>query len=65
MEERKYLKQLLSEADNIIYITKKTRHSLLNEQNRYIIEQSSYCICALQSKKRETIQLINLQKRED
>ena len=57
-EERKFLKELLSEADNIIYITENTSHSLLNEQNRYIIEQSSYCICALQSKKSETIQLI-------
>jgi len=62
MEKREFFKDLLNEADNVVYIAENTSHPFISEQNRYIIEQSSYCICALQSENSETIQIMQFVK---
>jgi len=45
-EQKKLYHNLLTEADVIIYVSKEYTDDCMKKRNRYMVDQSSYCICA-------------------
>lgn len=47
-DEQKWLyRNLLAEADEIVYVSEEYSDGCMKKRNRYMIECSDYCICAL------------------
>ncbi len=46
-EQKKLYYNLLTEADEIIYVLEEYRNGCMKKRNRYMVDRSSYCICAL------------------
>lgn len=45
-EQRLLYQNLLSEADEIFYVTDEYTDGCMKKRNRYMVDQSAYCICA-------------------
>jgi uncharacterized phage-like protein YoqJ len=45
--QKKLLHSLLDEADNIHYISEEYHSNCTNQRNAYMIQHSSFCVCAL------------------
>ena len=46
MEQRKLYCNLLAEADEVIYVSEEYHDGCMKKRNRYMVDHSSYCICA-------------------
>lgn len=46
-EQKRLYRNLLAEADEIIYVSEEYADGCMKKRNRYMVDQSSYCICAL------------------
>jgi len=46
-EQKQLYHNLLAEADEIIYVSNEYTDSCMKKRNCYMVEQSSFCICAL------------------
>ena len=46
-EPRELFHNLLHHADEIIYLSEKYEDGCMEKRNRYMVDQSAYCICAL------------------
>ncbi|MDO7788401.1 SLOG family protein [Desulforamulus aquiferis] len=46
-EQRELYNNLLAEADEIIYVLEEYHNGCMKKRNRYIVDCSAYCICAL------------------
>lgn len=49
---------LLGKADEIIYVSEKYSHSCMSKRNKYMVENSGYCICALLEQRSGTGQTV-------
>lgn len=47
VQQRKLYFDLLSEVDEIIYVSEEYYDGCMDKRNRYMVEKSAYCICAL------------------
>lgn len=45
-EQRRLYHSLLGEADEIIYISEEYTDGCMKKRNRYLVDNSAYCICA-------------------
>ncbi|MDO4540667.1 MAG: SLOG family protein [Syntrophomonadaceae bacterium] len=45
-EQKQLYRNLLAEADEIIYVSEKYANSGIKKRNRYMVDGSAYCICA-------------------
>lgn len=45
-EQKKLFYGLLGEADEIIYVSEEYTNGCMKKRNRYMVENSVYCICA-------------------
>lgn len=62
--QRTLYKSLLCEADEIIYITQEYADGCMKKRNRYIVEHSLYCVCALLYEKSGTGQTVRFARRK-
>ena len=46
-EQRRLYRNLLVEADEIIYVSEEYAEGCMDKRNRYMVDRSAYCICAL------------------
>lgn len=46
-KQKKLYRNLLSEADEIIYISETYQCGCMEKRNHYMVAQASYCLCAL------------------
>ena len=45
--QKQLYRSLLTEADEIIYVSDEYTADCMKERNKYMVENSAYCICAL------------------
>jgi uncharacterized phage-like protein YoqJ len=57
-EQKKLYSNLLTEADEIIYISEAYTDGCMKKRNRYMVDHSGYCICALLPPRGETDQMV-------
>lgn len=50
-EEKALYRSLLKEADDIVYVSEEYNSSCIRKWNYYMVEHSTYCICALLDEK--------------
>ena len=46
-EQKKLYYSLLEKADEIVYVSKEYTKDCMKKRNQYMVERSSYCICAM------------------
>lgn len=46
-QQRKFYRALLSESDEIVYVSEKYADGCMKRRNKYMVDHSAYCICAL------------------
>jgi uncharacterized phage-like protein YoqJ len=56
--QKKIYHNLLAEADEIIYLSEEYHDGCIEERNRYMVDQSLYCICDLMQSLSNTKQTI-------
>ena len=48
MDKQKHLyHNILAEADEVIYVSEEYDNGCMKKRNRYMVDRSAYCICAL------------------
>jgi uncharacterized phage-like protein YoqJ len=47
VEQKKLYRNLLAEADDIVYVSEEYTNGCIKKRNRYMVDCSAYCICAL------------------
>ena len=57
-EQKQMYQNLLSEADEIRYISEEYSMGCMKKRNRYMVSNSAYCICALLSNRSGTGQTV-------
>ena len=57
-EQKRLYRNLLTKADEIRYISEEYHDGCMKKRNRYMVEQSGYCICALLHGKSGTEQTV-------
>ena len=45
-EQKRLYHNLLAEADEVIYVSEKYTDGCMKKRNRYMVDNSAYCICA-------------------
>lgn len=55
-------RNILQKADKIIYVSEKYSNKCMLKRNRYMIDNSSYCICYLRYTKGGTVYTVNYAK---
>lgn len=45
-EQRRLYRELLGEADEIVYVSEEYSDGCVKKRNRYMAERSAYCLCA-------------------
>ena len=45
--QKELYSSLLGEADEVIYVSEEYSHDCMKKRNYYMVDNSSYCICAL------------------
>lgn len=56
--QKRLYRNLLAEADEIVYVSEKYSDGCMKKRNRYMVEHSAYCICALQNPRSGTGQTV-------
>lgn len=46
-KQRQLYHMLLSEADKVVYVSEKYTEGCMQKRNKYMVDHSAYCICAL------------------
>ena len=46
-QQREFYRALLSESDEIVYVSEKYTDGCMKRRNKYMVDHSAYCICAL------------------
>ena len=59
-KQRELYRNLLREADEVIYLSENYEPFCMKERNQYMVEHSSHCICALLRNKSGTGQTVRL-----
>lgn len=62
-KQKQLYRNLLNEADEIIYITENYNRFCIEQRNRYMVEHSNHCICALLYEKSGTYQTVRIAKK--
>ena len=64
-EKQKALyRDLLNEADEVIYVSEEYSPFCMKRRNQYMVEHSAYCICALLHEKSGTGQTVRLARKK-
>ncbi|MEA4925041.1 MAG: SLOG family protein [Syntrophomonadaceae bacterium] len=45
-EQKELYRDLLAEADEIIYVSEEYHNGCMKKRNRYMVDHSDYCVCA-------------------
>ena len=64
-KEKQLYKQLLSVADSIEYVSEVYSKDCMEKRNKYMIDKSEYCICALLREKSGTGQTVRFAKEKN
>ncbi|MDL2289525.1 DUF1273 domain-containing protein [Clostridia bacterium OttesenSCG-928-F22] len=56
---------LLAEADEIIYVSEEYTYDCMERRNRYMVDQSEYCICALLHERSGTGQTVRYARQKE
>ena len=59
-----FYKELLKEADEIIYVCEEYSTNCMKNRNIYMVNQSTYCICCLWKPQSGTFQTVNYAKKK-
>lgn len=46
-EQKRLYHGILAEADEVIYVSEEYANGCMKKRNRYMVDRSAYCICAL------------------
>lgn len=46
-EQKRLYHNIIAEADEVIYVSEEYSNGCMKKRNRYMVDQSAYCICAL------------------
>lgn len=63
-EQRELYRNLLAEADDVIYVSKEYQDGCMEKRNRYMVDHSAYCICARLHPFSETDQTVKYAEQE-
>lgn len=63
VKQKSLYRELLLEADEIIYVSEVYDDSCMRKRNHFMVEHSSYCICALLQEKSGTGQTVRYAKK--
>ena len=63
-KEKRLYRSLLREADEIRYVSEEYSAGCMKKRNRYMVDHSSYCICALTRGASGTAQTVNYARRQ-
>lgn len=63
-KQRELYRNLLNEADEIIYVSEDYDPFCMKRRNHYMVEHSSYCICALLHDKSGTSQTVSYARKK-
>lgn len=63
-KQRNLYNSLLSEADNVIYVSESDDPFCMKRRNKYIVEHSTFCICALLHEKSGTAQTVRFARKK-
>ena len=61
--QKKMYRDLLFEADEVIYVSEDYDSTCMKRRNEYMVAHSAYCICALLHKKSGTGQTVRLARK--
>ena len=53
-DQRKLYRSLLTEADEIVYVSEENYNGCIKKHSRYIVDHSSFCLCAFPHPYKET-----------
>lgn len=62
--QKKVYRNILEEADEIIYVSEEYDRQCMKRRNSYMVEHSEYCICALTNKKSGTGQTVRMAQKK-
>lgn len=62
--QKKLFQDLLLEADKVIYVSEEYSDGCMQKRNRFMVDNSAYCICALLNPFSGTNQTVNYAKRK-
>jgi len=62
--QKQLYRNLLAEADEVIYISEEYFDGCMKKRNRYMVERSAYCICALLNPRSGTGQTVRYAKEQ-
>jgi len=63
-KQKQLFYSLLNEANDIHYISEEYANGCIKKRNRYLVDNSAYCICALTKKLSETALTVNYAKQQ-
>lgn len=58
--QKQLYRKLLSNADEVVYVSEKYTDGCMKKRNRYLVEHSAHCICALIHPRSGTSQTVNM-----
>ena len=58
VKQKELYRNLLSEADEILYVAQEYADGCMKKRNRYMVDASAYCICALLHRRSGTAQTL-------
>jgi len=64
-EQKRLYYSLLEKADEIVYVSKEYTKDCMKKRNQYIVERSSYCICAMLYSRSGTGQTVRYAEKQD
>jgi len=63
-EQKALYQNLLNEADEIVFVSEEYSPLCMKRRNKYMVEHSEYCICALLHEKSGTAQTVRLARKK-
>lgn len=63
-DQKRLYRNLLAEADEIVYVSEEYQDSCMKKRNRYMVEHSAYCICALLRDRSGTSQTVSYARKK-
>lgn len=63
-KQRELYQNLLGEADEIVYVSEEFDPFCMKRRNKYMVEHSAYCICALLHEKSGTGQTVRFARKK-
>lgn len=62
-EQKNFYRKLLKDADEVVYVSENYSPDCMEKRNRYMVDRSAFCVCALMREKSGAAQTVRYAKR--